>query len=121
MLTLLVLAFFSGVITIFAPCIWPLLPILLSASAMTGKRRPAGIVLGIITSFTLFTLFLSYLLHILPIPPDLFRNGAAFIIILLGLSLAVPYLSKRLEGAVSGFIGKFGSTLTKKQGEGFWG
>ncbi|MEK7549997.1 MAG: cytochrome c biogenesis protein DipZ [Patescibacteria group bacterium] len=121
MLTLLVLAFLSGVITIFAPCIWPLLPILLSASAMTGKRRPAGIVLGIITSFTLFTLFLSYLLHILPIPPDLFRNGAAFIIILLGLSLAVPYLSKRLEGAVSGFIGKFGSTLTKKQGEGFWG
>ena len=121
MTTLLGLAFLSGIITILAPCIWPLLPILLSASTLSGKRRPLGIVTGIITSFTLFTLFLSYLLHILPIPPDLFRNLAALIIILFGLSLVVPFLSRKLEGFVSGLIGRFGSSIGKKPGEGFLG
>lgn len=33
MLLLLIFAFISGLVTILAPCIWPLLPIILSSSA----------------------------------------------------------------------------------------
>lgn len=121
MSTLLVFAFLSGVITILAPCIWPLLPLLLSASAGEGQKRPLGIVAGIITSFTIFTLFLSYILQILPIPPDAFRTLAATIIIFLGLTLLVPALNRFLEGVVSRFSGKFGAGAPSEQRRGFWG
>jgi len=120
MLTLLLFAFFSGVITILAPCIWPLLPLLLSASGQEGKKRPLGVVAGIVTSFTLFTLFLSYLLNILPINPDIFRKIAVVIIVILGLTLLIPALNRYLEGLVSQFTGRFGGVAGKKR-EGFWG
>lgn len=119
MFTLLFFAFVSGIITILAPCIWPLLPLLLSASVGEGRRRPLGIVSGIVTSFTIFTLFLSHLLQVLPIPPDAFRTLAAVIIIVLGLTLLVPALNRMLEGWVSKFSGKFGSPSSEKKG--FWG
>jgi len=118
--TLLFFAFLSGMITIFAPCIWPLLPLLLSVSAGEGRWRPLGIVAGIVVSFTIFTLFLAYLLSILPIPPDIFRTIAAVIIILLGLTLLIPALNRMLEGWVSRFSGKFGSAAGAKR-EGFGG
>lgn len=119
MLTLLLFAFLSGIITILAPCIWPLLPLLLSASAGQGRWRPFGIVVGIVVSFTLFTLFLAYLLSFLPISPDVFRNIAAVIIIGLGLTLLIPALNRTLEGWVSRFSGKFGGA--QKQRKGFGG
>ncbi len=57
MIILLVFAFVSGLVTILAPCIWPLLPIVLSSSSTGGTRKPLGITLGIIGSFSLFTHF----------------------------------------------------------------
>jgi len=108
MFTLLLFAFLSGVITILAPCIWPLLPLLLSASVGEGKLRPLGIVSGIVTSFTFFTLFLAYILSILPISPDVFRYFAVFIIVLLGITLLVPKLNAFLEQWVSRISGKLG-------------
>ncbi len=63
-------AFISGFSTIFAPCIWPLLPIILSASTSGGRRKPFGITLGIITSFALLTLTLAYVLQIIPFDPE---------------------------------------------------
>lgn len=120
MLLLVVIAFLSGVVTILAPCIWPLLPLLLSVSAGEGKARPAGIVAGIITGFVFFTLFLAYLLAIFPISPDAFRIFATIVIILLGIVLLVPVLEKYVEGAVSRFSGMFGG-MTSKRREGFWG
>lgn len=116
MTTLIVFAFFSGVITILAPCIWPLLPLLLSASTGEGKWRPLGIVSGIVASFTFFTLFLAYILRVLPIPPDIFRTIAVVIIIFLGLTLLIPALNKKLESWVSAFSGKFGSSHKKRLG-----
>jgi len=120
MATLLFFAFLSGVITIFAPCIWPLLPLLLSVSAGEGRLRPLGIVSGIVVSFTIFTLFLAYLLSVLPIPPDIFRTIAAVIIILLGLTLLIPAINRMLEGWVSRFSGKFGGAAGAKR-KGFGG
>lgn len=103
MFTLLIFAFISGLITIFAPCIWPLLPIVLSATSSGGKRKPLGITLGITTSFTLFTLTLSYILKIIPFDPDLLRLFAVIVIGLLGITLVIPKLSAQLEGVVSKF------------------
>lgn len=119
MLVLLFFAFLSGVVTIFSPCIWPILPILLSAGVSGGDRKPLGIVTGLMVSFTLFTLALSYILKVIPIDPDTLRLVAVVIIGFLGMMLLVPRLGKYLEAFVSrlssfNFTGRF-----VKTGQGF--
>src|SRR3990167_2894642 len=104
---LLVFAFVSGLITILAPCIWPLLPIILSATATGGHRKPLGITLGIIISFGIFTLTISYLVKLLSFDPNILRLFAVIIIGLLGFTLLIPKLSSILEGYVSRLSGRF--------------
>lgn len=109
MVILLFFAFVSGLITIFAPCIWPLLPIILSATVTGGHRKPLGITLGIITSFAIFTLTISYIVKIIPFDPDILRLFAVIVIGFLGLTLIIPRLSQFLEGYVSRLSGRFGN------------
>ncbi len=115
---LLFFAFLSGVVTIFAPCIWPILPIILSAGVAGGEKKPLGVVTGLMVSFTIFTLALSYILKVVPIDPDTLRSFAVAIIALLGLTLIVPAFGRRLETLVSRFssLGNF-----SKGGSGFKG
>lgn len=115
MATLLFFAFLSGVITIFAPCIWPILPIVLSAS-VGGGRRPLGIALGIAASFSFFTLALSYIVHIIPFDPNIIRMIAVLVIGALGLSLTIPMISRVLEGWVSRVSSRFAPAASSSIG-----
>ncbi len=118
MTLLLFFAFLSGLATILAPCVWPILPIILSASASGGHRRPLGIVSGIAVSFTFFTLALSYILRVIPFDPDRLRLFAAVVIALLGVTFVVPFLGRILEGWVSR-LSALGGRFTGNQGDGF--
>lgn len=115
---LLLFAFISGLVTIAAPCIWPLLPIILSSSTTGGHRKPLGVTLGIITSFAFFTLTLSYIVKIIPLDLDVLRLVAVVIIGFLGFTLVVPRLSQVVEGAVSRLNGRFAGAA-KLRGAGF--
>ncbi|HVZ67301.1 MAG TPA: cytochrome c biogenesis protein DipZ [Patescibacteria group bacterium] len=117
MIALLFFAFLSGLVTIAAPCIWPLLPIVLSSSALGGHRRPLGLTLGILTSFGLITLSISYLVKLLGFDANLLRLIAVIILLFLGLTLLLPPLTRIVEGLVSRFAGRFGGANT---GTGFW-
>jgi cytochrome c biogenesis protein CcdA/thiol-disulfide isomerase/thioredoxin len=120
MIILLFFAFVSGLITIFAPCIWPLLPIILSSTTSGGKSKPLGITVGIMLSFALFTLTISYIVKIIPFDPEVLRYVAVFIIGFLGLTLIIPKLTQILESYVSRFSGSFGKNMSS-QGNGFRG
>ncbi len=120
MIVLLLFAFLSGLVTLLAPCIWPLLPIILSSSATGGSRKPLGVTLGIMVSFGFFTLTLTYLVRLFHFDPDILRLGAVAIIIVLGLSLIIPKLSAQLELLVSKLSSKFGGASGVKR-EGFGG
>lgn len=115
MLILLLVAFISGLLTIFAPCIWPILPIVLSSST-GGKQKPHGITLGIITSFTIVTLSLSYLVRLFNFDPDVLRFVAVFVISFLGMVLIIPSLGSVLEGWASQLTGKISPKLSSGQG-----
>ncbi|MCR4336241.1 MAG: cytochrome c biogenesis protein DipZ [Candidatus Omnitrophica bacterium] len=119
MIILLGFAFLAGFVTILAPCIWPLLPIVLSASSGGGKRRPLGITAGVITSFTIFTLSISYLEKILGVDPNLFRLVAVVIIVLLGLSMVIPSLGTTFENGINRLLGPLQNRF-QKQGTGFF-
>lgn len=103
MLILILFAFIAGVITILSPCILPILPIILTGAVGSGKRRPIGIVLGFITSFTFFTLALSTIVKATGLPSDLLRNVAVVTIIGLGISMVLPQTQLFLEKLFSRF------------------
>jgi len=118
MITLLIFSFLAGFITILAPCIWPLLPIVFSASSGGGKRKSLGITLGVMTSFMIFTLGISYIVKIFPINPNALRLVATVIIALLGLSMLIPALGARFEVLINNLLGPLQSKF-KKEGDGF--
>lgn len=111
-------AFLAGLVTILAPCIWPILPIVLSSSVSgEGHQRPLGITVGIMISFAFFTLTLSYLVRIFNFDPNVLRIVAVIIIGLLGVTMIIPSLSRILEGFISRLSGVFGQKV--RQGNGF--
>jgi len=116
---LLIFAFISGLVTILAPCIWPLLPIILSTSLQGGKAKSLGITLGIMFSFGAYTLSVSYLVKYFGFNPDILRIFAIIVLILLGLMMALPPLTRLVEGLVSRFVGKVGQGNSGRTG--FWG
>lgn len=102
MVILLGFAFLAGLVTILAPCIWPVLPIILSSSvASKGRERPLGITLGVMLSFGFFTLLLSYLVKIFHFDADSLRVVAVIIIGFFGLTMVIPALSRKVEGFIS--------------------
>lgn len=115
MVFLLLFAFLSGLVTILTPCIWPLLPIVLSSS-ISGKshKRPLGVTLGIMVSFTIFTLAISSIVRIFHFDPNILRIFAVVVIGLLGIALLIPSFSQVLEGLISRLTGFFsrGKTTT---------
>src|SRR3990167_4960719 len=109
MLVLLFFAFLSGLVTIAAPCIWPLLPIILSSSVLgRDHRRPLGITLGILVSFGILTLTISYLVSVFRFDPNILRYVAVGVLLFLGATMIVPPLTRIVEGWVSGFSGRLG-------------
>ena len=52
----------AGVATFLSPCVLPVLPVVLAASANGGRRRPLGIAIGLAVAFVIFTLTASRLL-----------------------------------------------------------
>src|SRR3989344_1860140 len=101
MIFLIFFAFLAGVVTILSPCILPILPIVLSDSIGTGKRKPLGIVTGFILSFTFFTLSLSTLVKLTGVSADLLRNISVAIILIFGFSLLLPKFQVLMESLFS--------------------
>jgi len=114
-------AFLAGVITVLSPCVLPLLPVILATAAQEGKARPIGVMVGFVGSFTLATLALSYLVRSLGLPPDINRLLAGYILILLGLVLAVPALHDLFERSASLLVGRFSGGGAAVQSNGFGG
>lgn len=114
MALLLAFAFLSGFVTILAPCIWPLLPIILSSSINGGKAKSLGLTFGIMVSFSVLILSISYLVHLFGVDPNFIRLLAVLILVIMGLSLVIPSFSRMIERLLSRLSGKFGPSQTRR-------
>ena len=109
MIVLYGVAFISGLFTILAPCIWPLLPIVLAdVTQSKSKRRPLGITVGVAISFAVLTLSISELESSIGLSPNFLRKVAVVVLLVLGFSMVVPALSRKLEARISSLAGRFG-------------
>ena len=109
MIILYGVAFISGLFTILAPCIWPLLPIVLAdVTQSKSKRRPLGITVGVALSFAFLTLAVAFLESSLGLNPNILRKLAVVVLLVIGFSMVVPALSHRMEASISRLAGRFG-------------
>lgn len=114
-------AVLAGILTIGAPCILPLLPILLGSSVgHTNKTRPLFITVGFIVMFTIVALTLSYLVTALHFSPDLLRNIAIIALGLFGLFMLWPTPFEKLTSYLTRFSTK-ATALSTKAGNGNFG
>jgi len=91
------LAFIAGVVGIMSPCVWPLVPVVMSSAATGGKSGPLYLALGLSTAFAVAGTFLTLVLLNLGLNPDAYRYVAAGLLLFVGAVL----LSKKLSDRVS--------------------
>jgi cytochrome c biogenesis protein CcdA/thiol-disulfide isomerase/thioredoxin len=115
--TLLALfAFIAGAATAVSPCVLPVLPVALAAGATGGRRRPLGVVTGLVLSFTFATVALVYLLSALGLPDQFFRTLAIVVLAVAGIALIVPGAAARIEAWLTRIAPR---TLGRPRGDGF--
>ncbi len=100
-MTLVIVAFLAGALTVLAPCILPLLPIIVGGTIASDDpvskwRRPLVVVGSLAVSVVLFTLLLKATTALLGIPQSVWSTLSAMIVVILGVSLVWPRLWDKL-------------------------
>jgi cytochrome c biogenesis protein CcdA/thiol-disulfide isomerase/thioredoxin len=95
------LAFGAGVLTIAAPCVLPMLPIILGGSV---GLRPLSIVGGFVATFTALGLVLSRLTDAAGIAPGVLREAALVLLTGLGALMIWPAPFERLAARLAGLV-----------------
>ncbi len=85
------LALGAGVLTVAAPCVLPVLPVVLGASV--GRQHPARPIfvgLGLALTFAMVALVFSAFTSFLGLSPDALRGGAAVLLMIFGVLMVWP-------------------------------
>ena len=121
-LSFLGLSFFSGVLTVLAPCILPLLPVIIGTSAGARSRLTPYVVIGsLAVSIVTFTYLLKASTLLIEIPITFWAYFSGLILVVIGVTFAFPSLWERVPGLRNvsrGGNAIIGSGYTKKS---FWG
>jgi cytochrome c biogenesis protein CcdA/thiol-disulfide isomerase/thioredoxin len=97
MALLVAFAVVAGAGTAVAPCVLPVLPALLSASATGGRRRPLGIILGLTVTFVVAIVGLASVIDGVGLADGLVRTLAVIVLVAFGVGLAWPRLGELVE------------------------
>jgi cytochrome c biogenesis protein CcdA/thiol-disulfide isomerase/thioredoxin len=116
MLLLMLFAVIAGAGTAITPCVLPVLPALLSASAVGGRRRPLGIIVGLATTFTVAIVALAQIAKGVGLAAGATRTLAVIVLIAFGAVLLIPQLAARVQAPLSR-LARFGP---RSRGDGFW-
>jgi len=93
----------AGLLTVLAPCVLPLLPVILGGSVVRGDRdrwRPFVITGSLVGSLVVFTLLLKASTVLIKVDPRVWTYLSGGLILVLGVSLLFPGLWSRLSQAV---------------------
>ena len=121
-MTFLIISFFAGILTVLAPCILPLLPVVIGSSASgRSKATPYIVVASLALSIIIFTYVLKASSAFIMVPPEFWTYLSGGIIFFFGLTLLFPNIWSRVPG-----INRLSIGSNKLLGEGyqkktFWG
>lgn len=112
-----------------APCVLPLLPVIIGGSLVRGgsgkavakdRKRPLVICASLVVSIVIFTLLLKATTSLLGVPQGVWSGISGLIVMLLGLTFALPKAWERLSARInlSGKGGRLLARTNKTQGYG---
>ncbi len=95
---LLIVSFVAGFLTVLAPCVLPLLPVIVGGSIGGGKsiRRAITVTAALTVSVIVFTLLIKASTIFIGIPQDVWKWFSGGIIILFGLVTLFPTLWEKI-------------------------
>ena len=113
-MTLLFISFIAGVLTVLAPCVLPLLPVVIGSSVGGRSKATPYIVIGsLAVSILLFTYLLKASTALITIPPYVWTYLSGGILFGFGLVILFPTLWSSLP-----FVGKTSRGANKLMGTG---
>lgn len=118
----LIVSFVAGVLTVLAPCILPLLPVVIGSSATGRSKWTPYIVVGSLAfSIIIFTYLLKASTAFIMIPQEFWAYVSGGILVLFGTTLLFPSVWENLPGLSKISVGsnKLLGQGIKKQS--FWG
>lgn len=90
-MVIILISFFSGILTVLAPCVLPLLPVILGGSlAGNNKKRPYIIIGSLIGSLFLFTLLLKASTILIDINPNIWEYISGGLLMVFSITLIFP-------------------------------
>ena len=116
-MTLLLLSFIAGILTVLAPCILPLLPVILGGSlsgATPSKKRAVIVTASLGISIIVFTFALKVSTLFIMVPPLLWQYLSGGIIVAFGIITLFPTVWEGLP-----FIAALNRKSNAVLGEGF--
>jgi cytochrome c biogenesis protein CcdA/thiol-disulfide isomerase/thioredoxin len=91
-MSIFLVLFLAGVLTILLPCILPLIPIVLGVSiAGRSRLRPLATVLGMVVSFVGFTFLLLVVLRQFVTLADIIRIATYYVLLLFGIGFVTHH------------------------------
>lgn len=117
---LLPISFLAGLLTILAPCVLPMLPIIIG-SAATGEagqpkhtisKRALRVILALSVSVIIFTILLKATTALIAVPASFWSLASGTIISFVGLTLVFPTFWQKLPG-VQALTNQSGKNLSK--------
>lgn len=108
----LLISFIAGILTVLAPCVLPLLPVIIGGSIASGRKsRPYIVVLSLSISIILFTFILKVSTAFISIPSSVWQWISGGILILFGASMILPSLYERALLKFNLIVGRKGNQL----------
>ncbi|HKU98087.1 MAG TPA: cytochrome c biogenesis CcdA family protein [Vineibacter sp.] len=102
----ILLALLAGVLTVGAPCVLPMLPIILGGSiGQTRRSRPLFIAAGFALSFALVALVFGAAADALGLDQEILRNAAVVMLVIFGVLMVWSYPFTWLMARLSGPLG----------------
>lgn len=112
-MALLLVSFLAGILSVLAPCVIALLPILLARSADGQRSRsPFFIIAGLSGSIFLFSLLIKASTLLIGIPSSTWQVISGIILVLFGLTYLFPEAWEKIAGAL-----KFQEKANKTSGK----
>lgn len=93
-LSLLLISFVAGMLTLLSPCVLPLLPVIVGGSVNSGQQdkwRPVIVTASLSFSLVLFTLLLKATTVFITVPPRFWSIVSGIIVVLFGLITLFPH------------------------------
>jgi len=102
------LAAVAGALSILSPCVWPLVPAVMSSASTGGRTGPWFLAAGLSLSFAIAGTVLTFVLLNLGLDPSIMRTVAAVLLLFMAAVLLIKPLGDWVTLRLAVFSARFG-------------